>query len=51
MRFLFLCCLAALTLAEVLQDTGYAMGHFGMWTLGSLEADSKVSPGKSGFAE
>jgi arylsulfatase A-like enzyme len=39
------------TLAEVLQTAGYATGHFGKWHLGSLEADSLVSPGKSGFGE
>jgi arylsulfatase A-like enzyme len=39
------------TLAEVLQAAGYATGHFGKWHLGSFEADSPVSPGKSGFAE
>jgi len=39
------------TLAEVLQTAGYATGHFGKWHLGSLEADSLVSPGKSGFVE
>jgi arylsulfatase A-like enzyme len=39
------------TLAEVLSEAGYATGHFGKWHLGSLAADSPVSPGKSGFRE
>jgi arylsulfatase A-like enzyme len=38
------------TVAEVLQGAGYATGHFGKWHLGSLAANSEVSPGKSGFA-
>ncbi|MCR4414502.1 MAG: sulfatase-like hydrolase/transferase, partial [Thermoguttaceae bacterium] len=37
------------TVAEVLRAAGYATGHFGKWHLGSLRADSPVSPGQSGF--
>src|SRR5690606_31531358 len=39
------------TVAEALQRAGYATGHFGKWHLGSVRADSPVSPGKSGFEE
>lgn len=39
------------TLAEVLQKEGYTTGHFGKWHLGSVRADSPVSPGNSGFDE
>jgi arylsulfatase A-like enzyme len=37
------------TVAEALQTAGYATGHFGKWHLGSVQADSPVSPGNSGF--
>jgi arylsulfatase A-like enzyme len=37
------------TVSEVLRAAGYATGHFGKWHLGSLRADSPVSPGQSGF--
>lgn len=39
------------TVAEVLRDAGYATGHFGKWHLGSMRADSPVSPGQSGFEQ
>lgn len=39
------------TVAEILQSAGYATGHFGKWHLGSIRADSPVSPGQSGFEE
>lgn len=39
------------TVAEALRDAGYATGHFGKWHLGSVRADSPVSPGQSGFQE
>lgn len=39
------------TLAEVLAEAGYRTGHFGKWHLGSVRADSPVSPGRSGFHE
>ncbi len=37
------------TIAEVLQQAGYATGHFGKWHLGSVRPDSPVCPGNSGF--
>ncbi|MPY89982.1 MAG: sulfatase-like hydrolase/transferase [Luteitalea sp.] len=40
-----------ITVAEVLQGAGYRTGHFGKWHLGSVRADSPVSPGNSGFDE
>jgi len=38
-----------ITIAEILQRNGYRTGHFGKWHLGSVRADSPVSPGMSGF--
>ena len=38
-----------ITIAEALKTAGYATGHFGKWHLGSVRADSPVSPGGSGF--
>lgn len=38
-----------LTLGEVFKQNGYATGHFGKWHLGSIRADSPVSPGANGF--
>jgi len=40
-----------ITIAETLKAAGYATGHFGKWHLGSVRADSPVSPGASGFDE
>lgn len=40
-----------ITVAEALRTAGYATGHFGKWHLGSVSADSDVSPGSSGFDE
>ena len=37
------------TLAEQLRAAGYATGHFGKWHLGSVLADSDLSPGACGF--
>lgn len=37
------------TIAQKLQQAGYATGHFGKWHLGSVRADSPVCPGKMGF--
>ena len=37
------------TVAEALKKAGYTTGHFGKWHLGSMRADSPVSPGRSGF--
>jgi arylsulfatase len=39
------------TVAEALKQAGYTTGHFGKWHLGSVRADSPVSPGNSGFDE
>lgn len=38
-----------ITLAEALKSAGYRTGHFGKWHLGSVRADSLVSPDNSGF--
>ena len=38
-----------ITVAEVLQQHGYATGHFGKWHLGALHAGSATSPGGQGF--
>jgi len=40
-----------ITLAEALQQAGYATGHFGKWHLGSVRNASPVNPGKNGFDE
>ena len=37
------------TVAEALQNAGYATGHFGKWHLGSTLKASPLSPGKNGF--
>ncbi len=39
------------TIAEVMQKSGYRTGHFGKWHLGSVQKASPVSPGASGFDE
>jgi len=39
------------TVAEVLQASGYVTGHFGKWHLGSVQKGSPVNPGASGFDE
>lgn len=39
------------TLAEALKAAGYRTGHFGKWHLGSVQKDSPVNPGNSGFEE
>lgn len=38
-----------ITIAERLQQAGYATGHFGKWHLGSVIKDSPVNPGAAGF--
>lgn len=38
-----------ITVAEILNKTGYGTGHFGKWHLGSVRADSTINPGASGF--
>lgn len=39
------------TVAEAVKSAGYLTGHFGKWHLGSVQANSPVSPGNSGFDE
>ncbi len=39
------------TVAEAVKSAGYTTGHFGKWHLGSVQANSPVSPGNSGFDE
>lgn len=39
------------TIAEALKQAGYVTGHFGKWHLGSVNSNSDVSPGASGFDE
>ena len=39
------------TIAEALKNAGYRTGHFGKWHLGSVQKDSPVNPGASGFDE
>jgi arylsulfatase A-like enzyme len=39
------------TVAEALKSAGYRTGHFGKWHLGSVQKDSPVNPGNSGFEE
>jgi arylsulfatase A-like enzyme len=40
-----------ITVAEALKTAGYRTGHFGKWHLGSVQKESPVSPGASGFDE
>ena len=39
------------TIAETLKRAGYVTGHFGKWHVGSVQKQSPVSPGNSGFDE
>ncbi|MCP4937091.1 MAG: sulfatase-like hydrolase/transferase [bacterium] len=39
------------TIAEVLQEAGYATGHFGKWHIGQLRGPNASSPGDNGFAQ
>ena len=39
------------TIAEALKRAGYVTGHFGKWHIGSVQKQSPVSPGNSGFDE
>ena len=36
-------------LAKIMQQAGYATGHFGKWHLGPVKADSPTNPGAMGF--
>lgn len=40
-----------ITIARILQQAGYATGHFGKWHLGPVKAASPTNPGKMGFDE
>jgi len=37
------------TIAEALQQAGYATAHFGKWHLGSVRRTSPANPGRNGF--
>jgi arylsulfatase A-like enzyme len=37
------------TIAEALKQAGYRTGHFGKWHIGSVQKNSPVNPGASGF--
>ncbi len=39
------------TIAEALKRAGYVTGHFGKWHVGSVQKQSPVCPGNSGFDE
>ena len=39
------------TIAQALKQAGYRTGHFGKWHLGSVQKNSPVNPGTSGFDE
>ncbi|MDG1893833.1 MAG: sulfatase-like hydrolase/transferase [Fuerstiella sp.] len=38
-----------MSIARILQNAGYACGHFGKWHLGPVKAASPTSPGAMGF--
>lgn len=38
-----------ITIAQLLQESGYLCGHFGKWHLGPVKASSPTSPGAMGF--
>lgn len=40
-----------ITIAEILQNNGYATAHYGKWHLGPVKADAPNNPGNSGFDE
>lgn len=40
-----------ITIAQLLQESGYLCGHFGKWHLGPVKASSPTSPGSLGFDE
>mgnify|MGYP005848202003 CR=1 FL=1 len=40
-----------ITIARILQQAGYATGHFGKWHLGPSKAGSPTNPGAMGFDE
>lgn len=40
-----------ITIAQILNDAGYATAHYGKWHLGPVKKDSPTSPGAMGFDE
>ena len=40
-----------ITLAEILNEHGYATAHYGKWHLGPVKADAPNNPGNQGFDE
>ena len=40
-----------ITIADLLQEAGYATGHFGKWHVGPVKSDSPTNPGAMGFDE
>lgn len=40
-----------ISIAQILNNAGYACGHFGKWHVGPVKADSPTNPGALGFDE